>query len=322
MERRANNLTPKHAKNIFKQLLLWVGLCLFWSPSVLAQKKELDSGTKYTIRSLKVTGAQNFNENTVIAFTGLKVGDQIYIPGEKLSSITKKLWAQNLFSDIAFYVTDTEGTDVDLELYIVELPKLNKVIIDGVRKGQRTEIINDNELKEGTKITKNLITTTKNHIINKYAEHGFLNTNVMITTIPVLDSTGTAIAQDMRILIDRGKRVKVTEINFEGNKDLSDAKLRRFLKNVKRKNPLRVWKKSKYTEALFEEDKANLIQKYKESGYRDARIIKDTLRVLSDKAIALDLTIEEGKKYYFGDIRFIGNSVYTDEFLKQYMAIG
>ena len=322
MERRANNLTPKYAKNIFKQLLLWVGLCLFWSPSVLAQKKELDSGTKYTIRSLKVTGAQNFNENTVIAFTGLKVGDQIFIPGEKLSSITKKLWAQNLFSDIAFYVTGTEGADVDLELYIVELPKLNKVIIDGVRKGQRTEIINDNELKEGTKITKNLITTTKNHIINKYAEHGFLNTNVMITTIPVLDSTGTAIAQDMRILIDRGERVKVAEINFDGNKDISDAKLRRFLKNVKRKNPLRVWKKSKYTEALFDEDKANLIQKYKESGYRDARIIKDTLRVLSDKAIALDLTIEEGKKYYFGDIRFIGNSVYTDEFLKQYMAIG
>ncbi|MEL0202646.1 MAG: POTRA domain-containing protein, partial [Flavobacteriaceae bacterium] len=170
--------------------------------------------------------------------------------------------------DIAFYVTGLEDDQVDLELYIVELPKLNKVIIDGVRKGQVTEIINDNELKEGVKITKNLITTTKNHIIDKYAEHGFLNTNVMVTTIPVTDSTGTVIAQDMRILIDRGKRVKVAEINFEGNQDITDRKLRGFLKNVKRKNPLRFFKKSKYTEALFEEDKAKLIQKYKESGYR------------------------------------------------------
>ena len=144
MERRANNLTPKHAKILFRQLLLWVGLCFFLSPAALAQKKELDSGTKYTIRSIKVTGAQNFNENTVIAFTGLKVGDKVFIPGEKLSSITKKLWSQNLFSDIAFYVTDIADDQVDLELYIVELPKLNKVIIDGVRKGQRTEIINDN----------------------------------------------------------------------------------------------------------------------------------------------------------------------------------
>ncbi len=322
MERRANNLTPKHAKILFRQLLLWVGLCFFLSPAALAQKKELDSGTKYTIRSIKVTGAQNFNENTVIAFTGLKVGDKVFIPGEKLSSITKKLWSQNLFSDIAFYVTDIEDDQVDLELYIVELPKLNKVIIDGVRKGQRTEIINDNELKEGTKITKNLITTTKNHIVNKYADFGFLNTNVMITTIPVKDSTGATIAQDMRILIDRGKRVKVKDINIEGNKELSDAKLRRFMKNVKQKNIFRVWKKSKYTEVLFDEDKASLIQKYKENGYRDARIIDDSLRVLNDQEIALDLTVEEGKKYYFGDIRFIGNSVYTDEFLKQYMAIG
>ena len=114
----------------------------------------------------------------------------------------------------------------------------------------------------------------------------------------------------------------INPVYLEGNKELSDAKLRRFMKNVKQKNIFRVWKKSKYTEVLFDEDKASLIQKYKENGYRDARIIDDSLRVLNDQEIALDLTVEEGKKYYFGDIRFIGNSVYTDEFLKQYMAIG
>jgi len=299
-----------------------MGFVFLGLSETMAQQKELDAGTKYSIRSIAVTGAQNFNESTVIAFTGLKIGDQVFIPGEKLSSITKKLWEQNLFSDIAFYVTGIEQNEVDLELYIVELPKLNKIIIDGVRKGQATEIINDNELKEGTKITKNLITTTKNSIINKYAERGYLNTQVMITTIPFKDSLGVTVAQDMRVLIDKGSRIKVGEINFKGNNDISDKKLRSFFKNVKRKNPVRFWKKSKYTEELYAEDKTTLIDRYKESGYRDARIISDTLRQIDDQTIGIDLTIEEGKKYYFGNIRFIGNSVYTDEFLKQYMAIG
>ena len=98
-----------------------------------AQQNQLDSGTRYTINSITVTGAQSFNENTVIAFTGLRKGDRLYIPGEKLSTVTKKLWEQNLFSDIAFYVTNVNGNEVDLELYIVELPKLNEVTIEGLR---------------------------------------------------------------------------------------------------------------------------------------------------------------------------------------------
>jgi outer membrane protein insertion porin family len=322
LERPANNLIPKRPYNSLRQLLLVMGLAVLCFVETTAQQKQLDAGTKYIIKSISVTGAQNFNESTVIAFTGLKIGDQLFIPGEKLSSITKKLWEQNLFSDIAFYVTGIQETEIDLELYIVELPKLNTIIIDGVRKGQATEIINDNELKEGAKITKNLITTTKNHIINKYAERGYLNTQVMITTIPFKDSTGATIAQDMRILIDQGSRIKVGEINFSGNNDLSNKKLRGFFKNVKKRNPLRFWKKSKYTEALYQEDKTTLIDRYKESGYRDARIISDTLRAIDEHNIGLDLVIEEGKKYYFGNVRFIGNSVYTDEFLKQYMAIG
>src|SRR5690606_10480676 len=147
-----------------------------------AQQKELDSGIKYTINEIVVTGAQNFNEQTVIAFTGLKKGDRIYIPGEKLSQVTKKLWEQNLFSDIAFYVTNINGDEVDLELYIVELPKLNEVTIegDGIRKAKRKEIIKDNDLKPGVKITKNLLNTTKNYITKKYQKDGFLNTDVII----------------------------------------------------------------------------------------------------------------------------------------------
>jgi len=306
---------------MYRKFIFLLGFAIFSVLNVAAQKKELDSGIKYTINSITVTGTQTFNENTVIAFTGLKIGDEIYIPGEKLSSVTKKLWEQNLFSDIAFYVTNVDGNKVDLELYIVELPKMNEVSIEGVRRGQSKEIIKDNNLNTGTKITKNLLTTTKNHIVDKFRERGFYNTNVIMSTVPYRDSTGAEVAQDLKILVDKGDRVKMKYIKFDGNENLSDSKLRGYMKNVKRKNPIRFWKKSKYTEELFEEDKAKIIEKYKEHGYRDARIVSDSLSVLDDKNLGLNIKVEEGQKYYFGDIRFIGNSVYTDAFLRQYLGI-
>ncbi|MGB3342922.1 MAG: POTRA domain-containing protein [Aequorivita sp.] len=291
--------------------------------SLQAQQKHLDSGRKYTIKSITVTGAQSFNEQTVIAFTGLKKGDRIYIPGEKLSQVTKKLWEQNLFSDIAFYVTNVDGDDVDLELYIVELPKLHEVTIEGkkIRKSKRKEIIKDNDLKPGVKITENLLNTTNNYITKKYQKDGFFNTDVTITTTPYLDSTGVEISKDMTIDIDRGKRVKVKSITFEGNTHFKDGKLRRSMKKTKRKNVARFWKRSKYTEEGFEEDKVSILKKYKANGYRDARIVEDSLTILDKKKIALNIKLEEGDKYYFGDIKFIGNSVFTDSQLRQLLGI-
>ncbi len=316
-----NNLTHRTSAYFYRTFFCAFLFSVLWVCSLSAQQKELDTGIKYTINSITVTGEQSFNENTVIAFTGLKPGDQVYIPGEKLSSVTKKLWEQNLFSDIAFYVTNIDGNKVDLELYIVELPKLNEVTIEGVRKGKAKEIIKDNELRKGAKITKNLITTTKNYIVNKYKDQGYLNTTVIFSQAPFRDTLGTLIGQNMKILVNKGERVKVKSIEFEGNEDLSDKKLRKFMKNTKRKNPLRFWKRSKYTETGFEEDKGTLIEKFKENGYRDARVLKDTLIVNNEKSVSLKLDVEEGKKYYFGDIRFIGNSVYTDRFLRQYVGI-
>ena len=289
--------------------------------SLTAQQRDLDSGKKYTINNIEVTGAQSFNEQTVIAFTGLKKGDRIYIPGEKLSAVTKKLWEQNLFSDIAFYVTNIDGDKADLELYIVELPKLNTVTIEGIKKRKKKDILKENDLDPGTKITNNLLTTTKNKIKNKYKEEGYLNTQVVITQTPQVDSTGQEIGKDMTIKIDKGERVKVSDIDFEGNEKFSDGKLRRAMKNTKQKFFLRVFKRSKYTQDGFEEDKASIIKKYKASGYRDARITSDTLISKDDKNVALKLSVEEGDKYYFGNIRFIGNSVYTDSQLRQVLGI-
>jgi outer membrane protein insertion porin family len=316
-----NSLNNNRLLHIFKKLFCLLVVTVFLTGSAIAQQKQLDSGRKYTLNSVTVTGAQSFNEQTVIAFTGLKEGERLYVPGERLSSVTKKLWDQNLFSDIAFYVTNIEGDLIDLELYIVELPKLNEVTIEGVRKGKKKEIIKDNDLVAGKKITKNLLTNTKNYIIDKYKDNGFLNTEVTISTTPFVDSTGVEIAKNMLIRIDKNDRVKVKKIEFIGNEALSDGKLRRAMKNTKRKNFLRFWKMSKFSEENFAEDKANVIKKYKASGYRDARITSDTLIALNDKNVALKINVEEGKRYYFGDIRFIGNAVYTDAQLKQKLGI-
>ena len=316
-----NKLFNSQILLIYKKAFFTLLIAIISVVNLNAQQKELDSGKKYAINSIKVTGTQSFNEQTVIAFTGLKKGDRLYIPGEKLSNVTKKLWEQNLFSDIAFYVTNVDGDLVDLELFIVELPKMKEVTIEGLRKGKIKEIIKDNDLVSGTKITKNLITTTKNYIINKYRKEGFLNTQVIISTTPYIDSTGNEVAKNLHIKVDRNERVKVKTINFNGNEALSNKKLRNSMKNIKRKNVLRFYKRSKYSEENLKEDKASLIKKYKSNGYRDARIVKDTLIVKDDKNIALNFDIEEGKKYYFGDIRFIGNSVYTNRELLQTLGV-
>jgi outer membrane protein insertion porin family len=220
-----------------------------------AQQKELDNGKRYTLRDITVSGTQSFNENTVVAFTGLKPGDRLYIPGEKLSAVTKRLWEQNLFSDIAFYVTAIDGDEIDLELYIVELPKLNSVSIEGLRKGLKKDIIEDNNLVPGIKITKNLIANVKNYIKNTHKGKGFLNTQVIISTNSIADSTGNGTNHNMKIIVDRGKRVKVKSIKFENNEELTSGKLRSAMKNTQQAPPYRVWKMSKYTESGFEEDK-------------------------------------------------------------------
>lgn len=282
---------------------------------------QIGEGETYIINSIQVTGTQTYNTSTVVAFTGLNVGEEINIPGERLSDVTKKLWEQNLFSDITFYITDIKGNLIDLELHIVELPKINKVEVSGLRKGRQKELLKDNDLKSGTKITNNLLTNTTNYIKEKQREKGFFNTKVVIDSKPYTDSTGAEVARDLSINVEKGKRVKVASITFDGNEEFTDRKLRGSMKNTKVRRFYRLFKRSKYTKDGFDEDKKSLIKFYAENGFRDARILRDTMMILDEKSIAIEIDIEEGERYYFGDIRFVGNSVYPDQILRQILGI-
>ena len=319
MEKPVNN----YIKNNSMKWLFSLLVVFLFTLENYSQGAGLTRGKQYTIGEIKVTGTSNYNEQTVIAFTGLKEGEKIYIPGERLTKVLNELWDLGLFSDINFYLTNVDGNVADLELEITEVPQLIDVKVRGIKKRKRSDIVKDNELKEGKKITENVKANIKSYVKNKYRKKGFLNANANIETQEVRDSTQNdkLVGVDMTININKGEKVKIKEINFDGNNKFSNWKLHRKMKKTKEKFFLRFWKRSKLIPEEYEADKQRIVDFMKAEGYRDARIVSDTIRKLDENNIAIDIKIKEGDRYYFGDIEFLGNTVYSDERLKRLIGI-
>lgn len=318
MEKQANN-SPNTV--ILKSIITLISTLFIFTIS-LTGNAQVDGGKKYIIKDISVTGNTNFSAQTIIAYSKLRKDEEIQIGGEKIANAVKTLWKSNLFSSIDIYVTNIDGNTADLEIKLIDLPELKDLTIEGVKKGKKEEIVNENKLQAGQKVTENLIATTRNYLTNKYKKKGFLNTKVNITTSQVVDSVEKE-RVDMRIAIDRGQKVKIKAINFEGNEKIKAKKLRKAMKKTKQKSlsPLRVLKRSKYIEDDFKTDLVSIVDYYKENGYRDARIISDSISYLDEKTIDLHLKVEEGEKYTFGKISFVGNTVYTDELLSAILGI-
>ena len=315
MNNLANNILLKTYINSF-----FIALIFLSSSVITAQQTTFNSGTKYTIEDISVSGNTSFSAQTVVTYSGLRKGDVVAIPGEKISNALKKLWNSNLFSSIDIYLVKTEGDLAYLEINLIDLPELKDVTIEGVRKGKKEAIIKENKLDKGAKVTENLITTTRNYLTNKYRKEGFLNTKVSVVTTEVIDSVQKS-RVNMDVTIDKGEKVKVKKIIFNGNEKLTSKKLRKSMKNTKQKNPIRILKRSKYIEANYKEDLVSVVDKYKENGYRDARILSDSIIVNNDKSISVVVNLEEGEQYKFGKITFVGNSVYTDQQLASVLKI-
>lgn len=267
---------------------------------------------------LEVTGLKSYNEQTVKTYTGLRVGQPITIPGEQISEILKKLWGLELFSDLEFFITNIDGENIFLELAITERPTLSDVKLTGVKPGKAEEILKDTDLKKGKKITESLISNSKNYIQNKFKKQGFLNAKVnIVTTNDTVDSN----TQKMLINLDKGDKVKIRDIVFEGNEELPSKKLHKAMKKTKEKRLGRFWKKSKFIKDDYENDLDLLVDKFAENGFRDARVLSDTVIKVDDNHIDIKIKVEEGNKYYFGDIDFVGNTVYTDRQLQSVLRI-
>ncbi|MEN8185891.1 MAG: outer membrane protein assembly factor BamA [Bacteroidota bacterium] len=273
---------------------------------------------KYTIGGVTVTGNQTISEQSILIFSGLVSGQQIRIPGDKLSSAIKKLWNSKLFSNVEVYATKVDGNSIYLEIKVAELSKVGKVTVKGLKKSKIDDLMKETEFQAGAMLTENLVTTTENYIENKYREKGFLNTKATIST--KLDTTNTN-TEDALVLIDKGEKVKIENITFHGNHIFSDKKLKKYLKKTKEKRIYNIFKPSKLVEDVYEEDIDNLIEKYQEKGFRDAIVIKDSISFNDNNTINLDITLTEGEKYKFGSIDFIGNSAFTDQQLQNILRI-
>ena len=303
---------------MFKKRILFLFALLFIGNTINAQETALEKGKEYTLAGVEVTGKISFNEQTVITFSGLEIGSKIRVPGEEISLAITKLWKLGLFNDVNFYVKKIEGDNITLELELFELPKLNEVKIKGIKKGKKEDVIKETELTKGKVVNDNLVTNTKNYIENKFKKDGYFNSKVSINTIP--DSTNTKV--DMVVFIDKGKKVKISKINFNGNEKLTDKNLKKTFKNTKEKKIYRIFKSSKFIKEKYKEDLNSLVTKYKEKGYRDARIVSESVVYNKEKnKIEIDVNVEEGRKYYFGDIRFLGNTVYSNQALNSILGI-
>lgn len=298
--------------------------------------EELASSTReYEIGGIVVTGSQNLDPQVITLISGISVGDRIRLPGEETTEALKNLWRQRLFDDIGIYVTEIRGNTAFLEIRLTELPKLSKYGIRGLKKSERNSLREEVDLSAGAIVTENLIVNTKNTARQYFLDKGYLNTTVDIVRRPDTSRSNSVI---LEINVKKGEKVKISDIEFYGNtvtklpKDgffdwfgntegLTDQDLRKAMKETKRKSFFNIFKGSKYKAEEYKEDKKLVIQKYNEMGYRDARIVKDTIIQVSPDRIKIGITLEEGSKYYFRNINWLGNTKYSSEVLDEVLQI-
>ena len=274
--------------------------------------------SSYILKDIVVDGVKKYTPAQILRFTGLSKGEVVDIPGQKISSAVKKLWETESFSEVEVYVEDVEGQSVVLKFYLQDLMELGEVkfVGKGVGKSKNEKLIKDNNLKPGTKITNDLISSLKNKIPQEYVKKGFADAKI---TIQDKINANDPNLVDWTIEVAKGKRVKIAKIEFEGNDQVSDAKLRKkgFKETKQKRFGIKgILKPSKFIKDKYEEDKINLISYYNSLGFRDARIVSDSVW-RNDKGFNINVKLNEGKKYYIGDINFIGNTSYSTEVLQK-----
>jgi outer membrane protein insertion porin family len=312
---------------------------------------------KYEIGGVVVEGAKFVDPTMLSMIAGLRTGETISIPGDEISSGIRKIWEQGMFEDVAVNVTDFVGNKVFLQIVIKEKPRVSKFSFNGIKKSEADEIRNKINLSRGDIATDHLLTKTTRIIEDYYYNKGFYNVDIDIQQ--EADTTRESYI-NMVINIDKGPKVKIEKINLIGNENLSDGQILTAMKETKERghfdplNPLgplivnavadvftlhpmrainrveeyfydnyrpRIFKASKYLEKNYEDDKKHIIEKYNAKGYRDARIVRDSVYRIDDKNLGIDLVIDEGNKYHYRNITWTGNTKYTDETLNSILGI-
>ena len=312
---------------------------------------------KYEIGGIVVTGTEALDANAIVILSGLTVGDQINIPGDEISNAIRKLWDQKLFASIDIRYQRIVGNTIFLEFVVKEQPRLSKYSFKGVSKSEADDLRESINLFREKIVTKNLVYTTDNLVRNYYKDKGYLNVNVDVEQKNDPEYSNHVI---MTIRIKKGSKVKIRNIDFVGNKELGDSRLKMAMKDTKEKSvfqpfngieqmvpklaailwkgdndsatsllseyfsdrvKIKVFKSSKFVQANYDADKLGIIAKYNQKGYRDAKIISDTVYAADKKSVNIEFKLYEGRRYYFRDIRWVGNTIYNSRELSKILAI-
>jgi outer membrane protein insertion porin family len=273
---------------------------------------------EYEIGGITITGAQNMDSKILILLSGLYVGEKIKVPGDKISKAINNLWKQGLFENISISALSIKGNLIFLNFDLLEKPRLSKFSFNGIKKNEADKVREAINITRGDVITENMLMRTTYRIKKYFQDKGYLNSEVKITQMP-----DTTIQNTSLLIIDikKNSKVKVNKINLYGNNNLKTAKLKRTLKKTKEKKFYKLYISSKFINDEFQEDKYKLIDKYNEKGYRDAKITRDTFYVHNKKTVDIDIYVEEGKKYFFRNIKWVGNTKYTSEQLSTVLRI-
>lgn len=338
-------------------IIAWLSCSMRLHAQNSSSKIDYSNPKDYVVGGITITGTSKVDKNAVLLLTGLSIGQQVTVPGEDIADAIKNLWEQNLFSDISVSVDRIEGKKIFFTFYLVEQPRLSRYRLEGVSKSEADDIREKINLHKEKIITKNALVSSE-HKIKKYLKNkGYLYADVEILQKKDEDFTNHVM---LTIKVDKKEKVKIRRILVNGNEELSDGKIRRKMKETKEKSRFRpfyksgeflkttlktLWKRdydsaavlaknyipervkigifktSKYLPSNLKDDKELIINAYKAKGYRDASITNDSISKVNDKLIDLHLTVDEGNKYYFRNIRWIGNTKYSTKRLNQILGI-
>lgn len=271
------------------------------------------------IGGIRVEGTQYLDKEVLIMLSGLKVGDKVVVPSDKFSKAVQNLWKQGLFGDVSIDVERVEGNTVFLLYTLEEKPRLSRFAFSkNLKKGQVDDLNDKLKPYKGKIVTENLKVTATSIIRDFYAEKGFWDATIELSEQADSNMINGVV---MRVTIKPGKKIKVGEIRFQGNQALSDKKLKKQMKGTKEYRAWNVFRAAKFEEEKYEEDKEKIVSKYLAEGFRDARIVKDSVFRNSDNRFSIHLKIVEGNRYYFRNINFVGNTLYPDSTLSKILGI-
>ena len=275
---------------------------------------------KYIVGGVKVEGNSYYSSEQILQVSGIRENMEVTVPSEEMSAIVNRLWLQRYFEDVALTI-DSIAPSRDTAFFkisLIERPRVSRWVFSGVKSGEEKELRERLNFRRGTEFSEYISKTSVDIIKRYYKEKGFLNVNVDVNTKKDSVIRG---AIRVQFLVNRGDKVKIKKITFNGNDHVKESKLVRSMKKTRDARLQNFFSSKKFNESEYENDKRAMISAFNEAGYRDARIVKDTMYYIEPGRLQIDFEIDEGKQYYFRDITWTGNSVYTSDALNQILMI-